>query len=352
MTSGGRFTIRELPLAARLTLAAFLIAVGLGYGSALVQLHFQHASPGRALPSINDVVRKFHGDPHGGPPVSMLERLIATPGHDHVPFTGSGSMAKAFTVRSSDFSREIRKRDRIDVEREREGERQVLLAWVRDGLKRDIFEADSMSRPAQLAEHPITPDFVNADGTIKIKALFTERCVRCHQADGDDAAATKYPLNTFEQIQQYAKIETSAGIMSLPALTQSTHTHLLSFAMLWAATGLIIAFSSYPGWVRIWLAPIVLIAQVADIACWWLARLDGDIGVMFAKSIVVTGGIVGVGVALQIVLGLFNLFGAAGRVVLIFLMLAGGYGGYVLNERVLKPQLATEQAAKAEAKVE
>jgi hypothetical protein len=258
-------------------------------------------------------------------------------------------MAKAFTVRSSDFSREIRKRDRVDVEREREGERQALLAWVRDGLKRDVFEADSMARPAHLAEHPVTPDFVNADGTIKIKTLFTERCVRCHQADGDDAAATKYPLNSFEQIQQYAKVETNAGIMSLPALTQSTHTHLLSFAMLWTATGLIIAFSSYPGWIRVWLAPIVLIAQVADIACWWLARLDGEVGVMFAKSIVVTGGIVGVGVALQIVLGLFNLFGAAGRLVLVVLILASGYGGYVLNDRVLQPQLQKENASKSSA---
>lgn len=352
MTPDKRTTIRDLPLAARLTLAAFLMAVGLGYGSAMVQLHFQHASPGHALPSLDDVVRKFHGDPNGGPPMSTLERLIATPGHEHVPFTGSGSMAKAFTVKSSDFSREVRKRARVDVEREREGERQILLAWVRDGLKRDVFDADTMPRPAHLSDHPVTPDFLHADGSVKIKALFTERCVRCHQADGDDTAATKFPLNTFEQIQAYAKIETSSGIMSLPALTQSTHTHLLSFAMLWTATGLIIAFSSYPGWIRLWLAPIVLVAQVADIACWWLARFDGDMGVMFAKSIIVTGGIVGVGLALQIVLGLFNLFGAAGRIVIMVLMLAGGYGGYVLNEKVLKPQLAVEQAAKAAAKTD
>ena len=28
------------------------------------------------------------------------------------------------------------------------------------------------------------------------------------------------------------------------------------------------------GWVRVLVAPIVLIAQVADVSCWWLARID------------------------------------------------------------------------------
>src|SRR6516162_659884 len=58
-----RFTLRELPFSARLTLALFLVSVGLGYGAALVQIHFQHASPGEFMPSAQDVVVKFHGDP-------------------------------------------------------------------------------------------------------------------------------------------------------------------------------------------------------------------------------------------------------------------------------------------------
>ena len=108
MNSSTRFTLRDLPLAARLTLAVFLIAVGLGYSSALVQLHFQHATPGNVLPSIDDVVRKFHGETDPIKKVSTLERLIDTPSHEDTPFNGSGSMARAFTTKSSDFSREIK----------------------------------------------------------------------------------------------------------------------------------------------------------------------------------------------------------------------------------------------------
>jgi len=349
MTAPNRFVLRDLPLAARLTLAAFLMAVGLGYGSALLQLHFQHATPGTALPSVDDVVRKFHGDPNPANRVSTLQRLVETPAVGDVPFNGSGSMARAFTTKSSDFSREVKKRPRAEVEAERESERQTLLAFIKDGLQKPIFDADAMPKPPALVERPMTADFLNADGAIKIKTLFTERCVRCHAPDGDDTQAAKYPLDKFEQMQEYAKVESGAGAMSLPALTQSTHAHLLTFAVLWAVTGLVIALSSYPGWLRNWLAPMVLVAQIADVACWWLARLDGDIGVHFAQAIVVTGGIVGAGLALQILLGLFDLFGMAGRAVLIGLMLVAGVGGYVLKEKAIDPQLQKEQTAKTPA---
>ena len=69
-----RIVLRELPFSARLTLACFLIAVGLGYISAVVQLHLRDASDGNVLPSSEDVVRKFHGS--AGPAMSPLEALM------------------------------------------------------------------------------------------------------------------------------------------------------------------------------------------------------------------------------------------------------------------------------------
>jgi hypothetical protein len=60
---------------------------------------------------------------------------------------------------------------------------------------------------------------------------------------------------------------------------------------------------------------------------------------MFAKVIPITGAIVGAGLGLQIVLTLLHLFGALGRLVLIGLFAAAGYGGYVANEKVVQPFL-------------
>ena len=170
--------------------------------------------------------------------------------------------------------------------------------------------------------------------------------------DGDDSQAAKFPLDKFEQIQEYAKVEANAGAMSLPALTQSTHAHLLTFAVLWAVTGLVIAFSSYPGWIRNWLAPIVLAAQVADVACWWLARLDGSLGVHFAqgdhrnrwdrRARLGSSGLVG---AVRLVRNV-GTNGAHcahdGR----------RRGGYFLEERAIDPQLRKERAPANPAKMD
>ncbi len=86
-----RLVLRDLPLSARVVLAAFMMSVGLGYFSALVNLHFQQATPGQPLPTGEDVVGNYHGRPG----VSQMERLLTTP--DTAPFNGQGSMWAAFT---------------------------------------------------------------------------------------------------------------------------------------------------------------------------------------------------------------------------------------------------------------
>src|ERR1700752_4089113 len=93
-----RLTLRDLPLAARIVLAAFLLSVGLGYFSAMVQLHFQHASKGELMPTADDVVRHFHGEA-GQKPASKLQRLVENTATGQ-PFNGSGSMVAAFFKKS------------------------------------------------------------------------------------------------------------------------------------------------------------------------------------------------------------------------------------------------------------
>src|SRR5690348_6222252 len=87
-------TLRSLPLSASLTLALFLISVGIGYFSALVQLHFQHATPGSMLPSGDDAERVFVTDT-GERPRTKIEALL--PESDKGPMNGQGQMTAAFT---------------------------------------------------------------------------------------------------------------------------------------------------------------------------------------------------------------------------------------------------------------
>jgi hypothetical protein len=354
-----RLVLRDLPLAARLTLAMFLISTGIGYLTALVQVHFQHASPGNALPTGDDVERVFHGQ--RGRPVSQIERLLTA--DEKSGWNGTGSMAAAFTTKSADWKKTIREHaknmaakqgvtDETTAENhlrgERDGERLAVLAWIDAGACKADFDKDSFLLPESLGSQPITEDYVSSEAgarIAKVKSIFTDRCVRCHTTkDPEDAKAGDYPMETYEQLKPRV-IATASSAMSLPKLAQTTHVHLLGFSMLYGLTGFILAFSSYPGALRLILCPLPLLAQVVDISFWWLARLPEPHGPEFAHLIAVTQALVAVGLLSHITLSLFDLFGAKGKFVLA-IVFGGVAAGAVLvyQNGVLDRYLSQEKA--------
>lgn len=351
--SSRRFVLRDLPLAARVVIAFFLVSVGAGYGAALVQIHFQQARPGELLPNGDDLVRTFSGEQ--GHRQSKIEQLL-TADESH-PFTGQGTMRVAFTTKSESWksaiketAKELKIKDLTKAEQalrhQREGEIDAVLAWVRAGAPKQDYEKDHFVLPADLAKREITSDYLVTDDkgklaepeAFKIKTLFNDRCVRCHDPEKQGEKAAQFPLNTYEHIKQYTQVTASGGGMSLTKLAQSTHLHLLSFAMLYGLTGLIFSLTSYAGWVRMLIGPWPLVLQLAEISCWWLARMDPQ----YARAIGVLGGLVALGLMLQIVLTLFGLFGKTGKVVLVALVCVALAGGYMVKQRVIEPYLAQE----------
>lgn len=366
-------TLRELPLPVRLTLSVFLIAVGAGYLAALVQLHFQHAGQGNSLPTPDDVVAIFSGvenfwtgpeesvlaaaDP--SPPVCKLERVIMGP-EEGLPFNGSGSMAPAFFEKDRSFQRAIKKKPEREpkLRSERQGERLALQAWIHASPqeRKKAYDEDAFALPGDLRKQPLTEDY--RDGTkVKVQSIIEDRCLKCHKSEEDQGKAD---LSSYAALEKYLHVPEpvqdadgnvivkSSRQMSLERLTQSTHLHALSFAVLFALTGLVFALSSYPLWMRCLLAPLVLLVQMIDVSCWWLARLDG-VGPYFALAIMGTGAVVGAGLTLQIVLSLFNMYRWPGKVVLLLLLAATVAGGasltpqvrYYLNQEV--PRIAAEK---------
>jgi hypothetical protein len=325
-----------------------------------VQLHFQNASPGEPLPTADDVVEIFSGIEHfwsGKPatadspePVSKLEKLIMAP--ESLPFNGSGSMAKAF------FNKDLKKLTDKDPEagakmrQDREGERLALRAWIHTTpeQRQEAYEKDALLMPEEVAGRPITQKFIEGQN-VKVRSILEARCYSCHETEGQQG---KVAINNYESLDKFmalpkpttradgTTVAKSSRQMSLEHLTQTTHLHLLTFCVLWTLTGLIFAFSSYPTWVRCILAPVVLLAQVADVSCWWLARLDG-VGPYFALTIIGTGAVVGLGLFLQIVLSLFNMYRLPGRLVLLVL-LGGAVAGLVALEPIIDGRLASEKA--------
>jgi hypothetical protein len=382
-----RFTLRDLPFPAKLVITVFLISVGLGYLWGLVQMHFKHAGKGDLMPSLTDTVEQFSGQPapwnkNDAPPAenkqnvqkpegklvaaakiksiinarcvdchskggdkeevpldnyANISKLLDTPpekGKIHKAIAkendanfNKDNMSQAFTRRSTvkvdgeEMDWKVFVKNHKDkepaVHAERETERLALKSWLEAGAPEEFYNNDAFPLPEELRTEALTADF-------RTKAPE----IRKEQMAG--MAAAKKKKNPKDRQ------------LSVESLTQSTHAHLLSFSMLWALTGLAFAFTSYPRWLRVCLSPLVLIAQVADIACWWLARLP-DVGPYFAVAIFGTGALVGIGLSLQIVLSMFNMYGGKGKMVLAFICLFGIGGLGAVYIKCIEPEVAAER---------
>lgn len=348
-----RFVLRQLPLPAKLVISCFLLAVGLGYSSAMVQLHMQHSErDGNHLPTVENVVAVFAGKawkkPGDTKSLSRLESIIN--GQLKGGLTGA-NMAPAFLEKSADF-KSLPKERLAEIEAERDGERHAVIAWINSppDVRKKAYEEDKFRLPGEHHNKPLTPEFSKDLNSVPIKTILDKRCAECH-APGKDK--DDIPLTTYEELAKFmpATVEevppgggwvSSGKQMSLEKLTQSTHAHLLSFAVLFALTGLTFAFTSYPGVVRGVVGPVVLVAQVADVSCWWLARIP-DVGPTFAMAIIGTGGIVGLGLGAQIVLSLFNMYGPKGKTVLLLLFAGAGAAGGFAYKELIDPYLKGEK---------
>ena len=338
------WTLQRLPLATRMVLAAFLLAAGVGYLTALVQVHFQHAAPGNLLPGPADLERTYGG---GGPPASTMARLLE---NAEGPMNGTGTMRPAFFAKSQDWDRLTVTLPPEQFQKlldQREGERLALLNWVRAGGPREDYDKDDHPLPLSFAVQEVTGEFLVQDANqkpivpkhVKIRTLITQRCVVCHNPKGPEEHARLFPLINYERLQPYCQVKADRSL-SLPRLAQTTHVHMLSFAMLFGLTGLIFSLTRYPHWVRCVVALWPLVAQTADIANWWLARSDA----LFAMAIGITGLLVGLGLAVQILGGLWDLFDRAGRYVVAGIVLALVATTAVVKLAVVDPYLHQERS--------
>jgi hypothetical protein len=333
------YTLRDLPLPAKVVVSTFLMAVGIGYTSAMVQLHVKDSRSGKPMPTVEDVVRKYTGkkryDPNAPPPVSKFVQLVSAP--RAASWGANSSMAPAFFERDNGEWDDVTGNNPAELPRlrnEREGEQAAAELWGRaqPEARKTAYEKNAFAVDPKDAPRAITPKFKNADGTVRVKDLIEARCTRCHRKGGSYPGA---PFQSYSEINKYLTApearkpkEGSEWVdaetpVSIESLTQSTHTHLLSFAVLFSLTGLIFAFSNYPTGLRCVLGPWVVIAVVADVSLWWLARLCSEWGPYFAMGIIGTGGLAGAGLFGQIVLSLFNMYGTKGKLVIGGFLAAG-----------------------------
>lgn len=298
-----RIKLRNFDLSQKLVVWAVLLTVGGGYLAALANL-FASSAPADGkqslelseFPSIyktqgikglyteisnslgmDDVVKRYHGS---GPGITKMETAM------------KGVMAPI-------LKDEAGEEEAVRLTGE-------LIEWAKlpGALRKAAYEEGvPMSEEDGSLQFDKLRQFFTEDGQRKesdeeielvaVSATFADNCVYCHSAGATDARARKIPLETYDQVSAFCNEDHG---MPVNQLAMTTHVHLLGFSVLFAATGFLFSMTDWPSFFRVIFAPWTLLFQIVEIACWWLAKTD----VFYAQAIFWLGGIVGLGLGIQL----------------------------------------------------
>jgi hypothetical protein len=135
-------------------------------------------------------------------------------------------------------------------------------------------------------------------GYADVKPIFENSCVACHNLQ---SGRSTVPLTTYEEVREVTRIDTGLSIVQLARVS---HVHLFGISIVFLLTGGIFSLSGTPSWLRISLVGIPYLAILADIGSWWITRYEP----LFAYVVVIGGAIMGLALAGQILISLWDMW--------------------------------------------
>jgi len=247
--------LRQLSSPARLAVGAFLLLILAFYGAALVNLVLQAGT--RGIPGPTAVLERYHGSGKA----SRLHLVLD-------PALPEGDPRAMYPHLGHD-------------EADRRTNLGLVLRWVEAGAPRDQW-----SRVSEV--------FAGSHG---------HGCVECHStADGGTRTRADLPLETYEQVLPFTKVDRG---MSRSTLALTTHNHLMGFAISSLLVSLIFACTS---WRKGLVSALVLTAFVGpaiDVSSWWLTHLYGH---PFQYGVIAGGALYGIALLTMSVLALDELW--------------------------------------------
>ncbi len=131
-----------------------------------------------------------------------------------------------------------------------------------------------------------------------IYPILTKTCLQCHTP----ASGLNIPdLSSYSGIQEVAKVDTGESIHTLVKLS---HIHLFGIGLVLFVLGYIFIHSALPGWIKYPLIVTPFLAIFVDILSWFLTKWDP----MYAYTVVIAGGLLGLSLSLQILISLYQIW--------------------------------------------
>tara|TARA_R110001592_G_scaffold25598_1_gene97104 strand:+ start:16296 stop:16955 length:660 start_codon:yes stop_codon:yes gene_type:complete len=157
--------------------------------------------------------------------------------------------------------------DRLDP-----SDKQEIVRWIRAGAIANDYE--------------------------KVQPIFEKNCIACHSAK---SGLPVPPLTTLEEVRKITQVDTGASISKL---ARQSHVHLFGIGIIFLLTGAIFAMS---GVSKKWRIVIIILPYVmiwADIVAWWVTKYLP----VFAHVVLIGGGLMGLALALQILISLWDMW--------------------------------------------
>lgn len=173
----------------------------------------------------------------------------------------------------------------------------------RSGTRLEEVMKGPMRVDHSLPEHEEIVRWIYAGATEKqyiekVKPIFDEKCVRCHNPDSGLAIPD---LTEYEKIKPLA--ETDIGI-SIGALARVSHTHLFGIGLLFYLLGRIFLLAEMPPWLKRSIIAVPFASIALDIGSWWLTKYIPA----FAYTVIAGGALMGISFAVQALTSLYQMW--------------------------------------------
>ncbi len=154
-----------------------------------------------------------------------------------------------------------------------EADRNVMVAWLKDGAEEEHYEKD-------------------------IRPVLQKSCLNCHvQSSGMNLP----DFSTYAGIHKVAEVDVG---MSMNSLLKLSHIHLFGISLLLFMLGSIFIQAEVNVWFKRFLVVSPMLAVFVDVLSWFLTKWDSH----YAVIVIAAGGVLGMSMALQILISLYQIW--------------------------------------------
>jgi hypothetical protein len=138
----------------------------------------------------------------------------------------------------------------------------------------------------------------SVSGFASVQSIFNDNCTSCHSKKSGLPIS---PLTTYEEVTAYTQMDMGE---SIKRLVKVSHIHIFGMSFIFILTGGIFVLSEVSVRWRAILAAIPFAAIWIDIGSWWFTMVEP----LFAYTVITGGILMGLALAAQIVLSLYEMW--------------------------------------------